>query len=117
MKKRSLLSLCLLLGCNATNPAPDGGGGGGGSQPSSSVSTASASTSSTSSASTGGSSSSSGGGGAGGKLDGPIDRGTILVLEFDSLYFEVQPSLGARISALRFGGTDLLTNAMVNAMN
>lgn len=50
-------------------------------------------------------------------LDGPIDRGGVLVLEFDSLYFEVKPSLGARISALRYDGTDLLTNAMVNAMN
>ena len=108
----TLLTLSLLLGCSATNPPQDATGGGGGSQVSSSASTASSSTGGSSS-----SSSSSGGGGAGGKLDGPIDRGGFLVLEFNSLYFEVEPSLGARISALRWSGKELLTNAMVNAMN
>lgn len=91
------------------NPPQDTNGGGGGSQVSSSASTTSSST--------GGSSSSSGDGGAGGKLDGPIDRGDLLVLEFGSLYFEVEPSFGARISALRFDGKELLTSVMVNAMN
>ena len=120
MKKRSsglkhrpspatLVSMSLLLGCSASDPPQDSTGGGGSSQVSSSASTASSST--------GGSSSSTGAGGAEGKLDGPIDRGGLLVLEFDSLYFEVEPALGARISSLRFEGKELLTSAMVNAMN
>jgi hypothetical protein len=124
----TLLSMSLLLGCSATNPPQDATSGGGGSQISSSASTGGSSSSSSggasssstggaSSSSTGGSTSSSGGGGAAGKLDGPIDRGGFLVLEFDSLYFEVEPSIGARISALRFGGEELLTSATVNAMN
>ena len=136
MKKRSfdpkhrrspaaLLSMSLLLGCSASNPPHDSTGGGGGAQASSSASSASSSTGGAASSSTGtstssgagGSSSSTGAGGAEGKLDGPIDRGGVLVLEFDSLYFEVEPALGARISALRFDGKELLTSAMVNAVN
>src|SRR5262245_48471790 len=114
-----LLTLTLLLGCSAATPDKTTGGA------ASSVASSSGATSSSSSggSSSGGSSSggsSSGGGGAGGSadmLDGPIDRGGLLVLEWSSLYFEVDPSIGARISALRLNGIDLLTDATVNAVN
>ncbi|APR85060.1 Hypothetical protein A7982_10409 [Minicystis rosea] len=82
--------------------------GGGAASTSSSTGTVGASTS----ASTG-----TGGTTPGDMLDGPIERNGLLVLEFDALYFEVDPAKGARISALRFAGSDILTNAANNAMN
>jgi hypothetical protein len=66
----------------------------------------------------GGSSSPSGSRGDAGRLDGPIQRpGGLLALELGSLYFEVEPSIGGRVSALRLGGEDVLTGAVTNAMN
>lgn len=102
----ALLTLTLLLGCSASNT--DGATGGGGDSVTSS-------SSATASSSTGGAT--GGAGGMGSMLDGPIERGELLVLEFSPLYFEVDPSSGARISALRLNGSELLTDAKVNAVN
>src|SRR5262245_19920701 len=119
----SLVTLTLLFGCSAANP--DGATGAGGA--SAAGSSSSAASSSSAGSSTGGSSSSassssassSGAGGTGGAdmLDGPIERGGLLVLEFSSLYFEVDPAQGARISAFRLEGSELLTGPAVNAVN
>ncbi|MDI1428660.1 DUF4380 domain-containing protein [Polyangium sorediatum] len=107
----TLLMLTLLFGCSAKSPDDTTGGGG---------ASATSSSSATGGASTGGSSSGGEGGGGAGPvemLDGPIERDGVLVLEFSSLYFEVDPSKGARISALRWDGIELLTDAAVNAVN
>src|SRR5262245_19835347 len=85
----TLLTLTLLFGCSA---AGTGGatGGGGASAASANSTTAGSSTggSSTGSSSSGCSSSGSGGAGGADMLDGPIERGGLLVLEFHSLYFD-----------------------------
>lgn len=72
--------------------------------------------------STGGGSASGGANGSGGttptdSLDGPIEREGLLVLEFDSLVFTVDPAFGGRIVSVRVGDDELLTNSSVHPEN
>ncbi len=55
-----------------------------------------------------------GAGGAGPSVKLPIERGELVVLEFDDLSFAVNPSKGARIVSFKLGGDELLTDATAN---
>jgi hypothetical protein len=46
----------------------------------------------------------------------PVQRGALDVLEFGSLSFSVNPSIGARIVSFKLDGDELLTDATANAM-
>jgi hypothetical protein len=52
---------------------------------------------------------------AAGGLTLPVQRGALDVLEFGSLAFAVNPSIGARVVSFKFDGDELLTDATANA--
>lgn len=47
----------------------------------------------------------------------PIERSGKLVLEFGDIFFEVDPTVGGRVTSFRFAGTELLTGTAANATN
>lgn len=56
-------------------------------------------------------------GGTSGVLDGPIERGGLLVLELGDTYFAVEPGFGARITSFQFSGTEMLAGPAADAAN
>jgi hypothetical protein len=50
-------------------------------------------------------------------LASPIERGGKYVFEFGPIYFEVDPNFGARITSLKYAGTELLTGPEVEPVN
>lgn len=94
--------LGIVVGCSegeSTPGAPTGGAGGTGGQVLAPL------------PATGGTTLATGGAGSGGAptLAGPIQRGELLVLEFEGRKLTVDPREGARITSLTFEGTELLT--------
>ena len=47
----------------------------------------------------------------------PLERGNRFVFEFGAISFEVDPTLGGRVTSLRFAGTELLTGPELEPVN
>ncbi len=50
-------------------------------------------------------------------LDGPIARGDFCVLEFGDIFFQVDWRRGARVTSVKVGGSEILTDSRLNALN
>ncbi len=131
-------ALASLAGCSDGDDRTGSNGSTGGTSTGSSSSTGGAATGGSGGASSGGSANPSGGaasgglggggegggaagetstGGTTGVLDGPIERGDLLVLELGDTYFAVKPGFGARITSFQLAGTELLAGTAADAEN